>query len=430
MFRELRATQRRQIVDAATAVFAACGYHEASMEEIAELAGLSKPTLYKSFSSKLDLYLVVLHTAWDRLVRGVSEALCWAGGLASTQTTPATAIAAAYFDFVDDHPQYSAVLFDAPGVEEPSVQWTTQRGRTRCVDAVFTAIASQTTWEPQRSRLLAVGLVGAAQTCAQEWVATGRPIPKQEAVEATTWLCWRGLSGMRPERAAPPAPPVSGSADTANDPQNKTCRMMHVGGLTPISAWKALRAGNDRFVEGRLHHPGQGAADRAELAAGQAPSAILFGCGDSRVAAEIIFDQGLGDMFVVRTAGHVIDASVLGSIEYGVAVLNVPLIVVLGHDRCGAVRTTLDALDTGVVPGGFIRSVVERVTPSILLGRREGLDSVDDLETRHVAETADLMRERSQIIADRIAAGELAIACVTYTLADGKARLNRVLGKI
>lgn len=206
--------------------------------------------------------------------------------------------------------------------------------------------------------------------------------------------------------------------------------MMHMGDLTPISAWRALREGNDRFVEGRLRHPGQGAADRAELAAGQAPSAILFGCGDSRVAAEIIFDQGLGDMFVVRTAGHVIDASVLGSIDYGVAVLNVPLIVVLGHDSCGAVRATLDALDTGSVPGGFIRSVVERVTPSILLGRREGLDSVDDLETRHVAETADLLRERSQIIADRIAAGELAIACVTYTLADGKAKLNRVLGKI
>lgn len=130
------------------------------MEEIAGLAGLSKPTLYKLFSSKLDLYLVVLQTASERLVRGVSEALCWTNGLASTQTTPATAIAAAYFDFVDDHPQFSAVLFDTPEVEEPSVQWTTQRGRMRCVDVVFTAIASQTTWEPQRSHLLAVGLVG------------------------------------------------------------------------------------------------------------------------------------------------------------------------------------------------------------------------------------------------------------------------------
>ncbi len=76
---------------------------------------------------------------------------------------------------------------------------------------------------------------------------------------------------------------------------------------------------------------------------GSTPTAVLFGCGDSRVAAEIIFDQGLGDMFVVRTAGHVLDDSVLGSIEYAVHVLNVPLIVVLGHDGCGAVKATLDA---------------------------------------------------------------------------------------
>ncbi|GAB2705713.1 carbonic anhydrase [Nocardia thraciensis] len=198
----------------------------------------------------------------------------------------------------------------------------------------------------------------------------------------------------------------------------------------PISAWKSLRDGNDRFVEGALQHPGQGAADRAKLVGGQQPSAILFGCGDSRVAAEIIFDRGLGDMFVVRTAGHVVDSSVLGSIEYGVAVLNVPLIVVLGHDSCGAVRATIDALDGEGVPGGFIRSVVEKVTPSILMGKREGLTGVDELEARHVVETTRLLMQRSSIIAERVAAGECAIAGVTYTLADGKAQLRGVIGDI
>ena len=88
---------------------------------------------------------------------------------------------------------------------------------------------------------------------------------------------------------------------------------------------------------------------------------MVFGCADSRVAAEIIFDQGLGDMFVVRTAGQVIDSAVLGSIEYAVTVLDVPLIVVLGHDSCGAVKATLAAIDDGVVPGGYVRDVVERV---------------------------------------------------------------------
>ncbi|MCM6778676.1 carbonic anhydrase [Nocardia sp. CDC159] len=198
----------------------------------------------------------------------------------------------------------------------------------------------------------------------------------------------------------------------------------------PITAWKALREGNDRFVNGTLQHPNQGAADRAKLAAGQHPSAILFGCGDSRVAAEIIFDQGLGDMFVVRTAGHVVDGSVLGSIEYGVQVLKAPLIVVLGHDSCGAVRATIDALDTGAVPGGFIRSVVERVTPSILLGRRDGLSTVDELEARHVEETGELLRQRSTAVAERVEAGELAIACVTYKLSEGRVKLNRVIGNI
>ncbi|MGN2641994.1 carbonic anhydrase [Nocardia takedensis] len=201
-------------------------------------------------------------------------------------------------------------------------------------------------------------------------------------------------------------------------------------GSNPISAWKSLREGNERFVNGTLLHPSQGAADRAKLVSGQHPHAILFGCGDSRVAAELIFDQGLGDMFVVRTAGHVVDSSVLGSIEYGVHVLNVPLIVVLGHDSCGAVKATIDALDGGEVPGGFIRSLVERVTPSILVGRREGLSTVDEIEARHVVETSQLLMDRSMIIADKVASGQLAIACVTYKLVDGRAQLHRVVGDI
>ena len=132
---------------------------------------------------------------------------------------------------------------------------------------------------------------------------------------------------------------------------------------SPLSAWKSLREGNERFINGAPIHPSQGIVDRAKLVNEQHPTAVLFGCGDSRVAAEIIFDQGLGDMFVVRTAGHVLDDSVLGSIEYAIDVLDVPLIVVLGHDSCGAVKATLDALDENAVPDGFIRSVIERVAP-------------------------------------------------------------------
>ena len=96
---------------------------------------------------------------------------------------------------------------------------------------------------------------------------------------------------------------------------------------TPVTAWRALREGNERFVAGKPQHPSQGIERRASLAAAQTPNAVVFGCADSRVAAEIIFDQGLGDMTVVRTAGHVMGPAVLGSIEYAVTVLNVPLIV-------------------------------------------------------------------------------------------------------
>ena len=206
--------------------------------------------------------------------------------------------------------------------------------------------------------------------------------------------------------------------------------MQDMPNSSPLTAWKALREGNDRFVAGQQQHPSQGIEDRARLAHGQKPTAVVFGCADSRVAAEIIFDQGLGDMFVVRTAGHVADSSVLGSIEYAVSVLDVPLIVVLGHDSCGAVKATLAALDHGEVPGGYVRDIVERVTPSILLGRQMGLTRVDEFEAKHVNETVAQLRIRSAAISEGIAAGTLAIAGVTYHLADGRVALRDHLGDI
>ena len=199
---------------------------------------------------------------------------------------------------------------------------------------------------------------------------------------------------------------------------------------SPVAAWKALKEGNERFVAGQPEHPSQSVEHRASLAKGQKPTAALFGCGDSRVAAELIFDQGLGDMFVVRTAGHVIDSAVLGSLEFAVAVLGVPLIVVLGHDSCGAVKATLAALDDGVLPGGYVRDVVERVAPSILLGRREGLKRADEFERRHVVETSAQLLARSTAIAERVAAGELAIVGATYRLVEGRVVLREVIGDV
>ncbi|TDB85785.1 hypothetical protein E1264_20095 [Actinomadura sp. KC216] len=138
---------------------------------------------------------------------------------------------------------------------------------------------------------------------------------------------------------------------------------------TPREAFELLLAGNHRFVAGAPEHPTQDAARRAEAAPSQRPFAGLFGCSDSRLAAEIIFDRGLGDLFVVRTAGHVMAPEVIGSIEFGADVLECPLVVVLGQEACGAVGTACAALEDGTSPAGYVRDVVERVTPSVLAAR-------------------------------------------------------------
>src|SRR5438046_8482300 len=120
--------------------------------------------------------------------------------------------------------------------------------------------------------------------------------------------------------------------------------------MTAEEAFEVLLAGNRRFVAGTPEHPNQDAARRRDVAPTQAPFAVLFGCSDSRLAAEIIFDRGLGDLFVVRTAGHTIGPEVLGSIEYAVTLLHTPLVVVLGHSSCGAVQAARDAVVGGTVP--------------------------------------------------------------------------------
>ncbi|WP_203663064.1 carbonic anhydrase [Actinocatenispora rupis] len=177
--------------------------------------------------------------------------------------------------------------------------------------------------------------------------------------------------------------------------------------------------GNDRFVTGDRQHPHQDADRRTAVATVQRPFAVLFGCSDSRLAAEIIFDRGLGDLFVVRTAGHVVGPEVLGSIEYAVAVLDVPLVVVLGHDSCGAVTASLDALRDGVLPPGYVRDLVERVMPSALAARGTAPDDVDAAVAEHIRYTTGMLVERSDIIAERVADGRCAVVGLSYRLAEG-----------
>src|SRR5690606_355048 len=131
---------------------------------------------------------------------------------------------------------------------------------------------------------------------------------------------------------------------------------------------------------------------------------------------------GLGDLFVVRTAGHVVGSEVLGSIEYGASVLDCPLVVVLGHDSCGAVAAACAAADGGGAPAGFVRDVVERVTPSVLAARAAGRDRPEQILHEHIRSTVDLLLERSRVLAERVADGRLAVVGLSYRLADGSAQ--------
>ena len=188
---------------------------------------------------------------------------------------------------------------------------------------------------------------------------------------------------------------------------------------TPAEAWRVLLEGNARFVAGTRLHPHQDADRRTLLAPVQQPFAVLFGCSDSRLAAEIIFDRGLGDLFVVRTAGHVIGPEVLGSIEYAIAALNTPLIAVLGHDSCGAIGATLNVLRGDPWPAGFQRDLVERVMVSVIGVREAALEDPEVAVAEHVRDTVSMLADRSEIIAERLADGRLGIVGMTYRLAEG-----------
>jgi carbonic anhydrase len=188
---------------------------------------------------------------------------------------------------------------------------------------------------------------------------------------------------------------------------------------SPADAYAALLEGNARFVHGERLHPNQDADRRSAVVPRQRPFAVLFGCSDSRLAAEIIFDRGLGDLFVVRTAGHVAGPEVLGSIEYGVNVLGAPLVVVLGHDSCGAVTAASEADRDGVAPAGYIGDVVERVMPSILSARAAGYTNIDQFVKTHIRRTVDGLLGRSVLLATEVAAGRCAIVGLSYRLAEG-----------
>jgi carbonic anhydrase len=189
---------------------------------------------------------------------------------------------------------------------------------------------------------------------------------------------------------------------------------------TPAAALAELLAGNERFVRGTRIHPHQDAEHRAAVAAEQRPFAVVFGCSDSRLAAEIIFDRGLGDLFVVRTAGHIIGVEVVASIEYGVAVLGAPLVVVLGHDSCGAIQATHTAMSGARLPGREIGTIAERVTPSIWQANAQQITDHDEVGRIHVRRTVEILTRPGTGLGEAVAAGRCDVVGMFYRLAHGR----------
>ncbi len=212
---------------------------------------------------------------------------------------------------------------------------------------------------------------------------------------------------------------------------------MHDTRPSPRDSWADMVRGNARFVAGDPRHPHQDVQRRNDVAAKQTPVAALFGCSDSRLSAEIIFDMGLGDLFVVRNAGQVISDSVIGSLEYAVEVLHVPLLLVLGHDECGAVRAAIDstAIDAPDLPPHIWR-LIAPIVPAVRRVLRdsggEGVNSqtvdAERVGREHLRDTVGELLHSSELISAAVAEGRLGIVGANYRLSEGTAVPDIILG--
>jgi carbonic anhydrase len=191
--------------------------------------------------------------------------------------------------------------------------------------------------------------------------------------------------------------------------------------ITESQALQKLMEGNARFVSGSVMHPNQSAEIRQELILGQHPFAVVVGCSDSRVPPELIFDQGLGDIFMVRTAGQVLDDVALGSIEYAVEHLDVPLVVVLGHDSCGAVKATVEE---GEVPG-HLDSLVKFIQPAVEKAKKNGNERelLNNSIDNNINNIVEELNTSLPILSEKVQKGELKILGARFQLDTGTVKI-------
>lgn len=188
---------------------------------------------------------------------------------------------------------------------------------------------------------------------------------------------------------------------------------------TPEEALEKLLTGNKRYVAGTPNHPRQNAPRRAELSEGQAPFAIVLACSDSRVPPAILFDQGLGDLFVIRVAGNIVDDVALGSIEYAAAHLHTPLLMVLGHSKCGAVGATV----AGGELEGHLPSLAKLIQPAVEKAKGQPGDLVDNAVRTNARMVAEQLKNSEPVLAELVKSGQLKVVAARYDLDSGQVEM-------
>jgi len=193
--------------------------------------------------------------------------------------------------------------------------------------------------------------------------------------------------------------------------------------LTGEQALQVLKDGNEAFRADRPAVPAFNSVTRhdrrIELARGQAPFCVLVGCSDSRVPPEVLFGRDLGELFIVRNAGNTVDTAALGSIEYGVGVLGVPLVVVLGHESCGAVSAAVDMVEKDATFPGVIGEMVQPIVPAVLSVRKQGGDLLDNAVRANARRVATRLKTQSPVLQAALAGGKVKIVAARYGLAEG-----------
>jgi carbonic anhydrase len=186
--------------------------------------------------------------------------------------------------------------------------------------------------------------------------------------------------------------------------------------VAPTEAISKLKEGNGRYTSGNLQHPGQTAERRTELAKIQHPFATIVSCSDSRVPPEIVFDQGLGDLFIVRVAGNVINDEGLGSVEYSVDHLGTRLILVLGHQSCGAVKAARETIAAKGKAPGHIESLVEAIKPAVEATAKDDLETTVKANVKNVVQA---LRASTPILKAEVDSGKIRVIGGYYSLDTG-----------